>query len=345
MKLERPFVATGIGSLPHKDPDKAAGWIVENIVDIPFWPQLPKRSYLENMYVQFAENLPGVVVDEQAKRIWVDTSADLTESIQACYEHYLAEDLEYFKIGPERAPGFYSFCDILKNSSAPKPQFLKGHVTGPISFGLTVTDQNKRSILYDTELAEVMEKTLQMKARWQIKYLKEVSGNVIIFIDEPYLVSIGSSVVNINSEDVKKRLSEFTQVIKNDGALTGLHCCGNTDWGLVCELGIDVVNFDAYNYATSISLYPKQVKRFLEGGGSIAWGIVPTSKDVEKEDGPGLKVRLESAIEGLVAKGIDKELIMGSSIVTPSCGCGTLSEDLAERILLLTLKVSQRMRG
>jgi len=63
MKLERPFVATGIGSLPHKDPDKAAGWIVENIVDIPFWPQLPKRSYLENMYVQFAENLPGVVVD------------------------------------------------------------------------------------------------------------------------------------------------------------------------------------------------------------------------------------------------------------------------------------------
>ena len=27
---------------------------------IPCWPQLPKRSYRENMYVQYAEGFPGI---------------------------------------------------------------------------------------------------------------------------------------------------------------------------------------------------------------------------------------------------------------------------------------------
>ena len=87
-----------------------------------------------------------------------------------------------------------------------------------------------------------------MKARWQIKMLKRLNPNVIIFIDEPYLVSIGSRYVNIPAGDVIRSLDEVFSAIREEGALSGVHCCGNTDWPLLLKRGVDILNFDAYNF-------------------------------------------------------------------------------------------------
>ncbi|MDP3804192.1 MAG: hypothetical protein Q8Q87_01420 [Candidatus Omnitrophota bacterium] len=334
------FEATGLGSVPFKDPKAACRIIFENFKTIPFWPQLPKRSFLENMYAQFSEHLPGLVLDEPNKNLYIDTTG-VAETIEEVYGKYLEGDTEFFRMSEDRAPGLYYFLDNIKSASK-EIKFVKGQITGPISFALTVTDQNKRAIIYDKDLLEILTKTMVMKARWQIKSLKKAHPAVIMFIDEPYLVSIGSSYVNINVETAFEKLDELIKAIKNEGALVGLHCCGNTDWGLLLKRDIDILSYDAYNFTKELILYAGELKDFLNRGGTIAWGIVPSSEAIDKETRKGLVQRLNSHLSALAEKGISKESI--SSIITPSCGVGTLDEDMASRILEAASWLSEDLR-
>ena len=329
------FEATGIGSVPFKDAKTACRVIFENLRTIPFWPQLPKRSYLENMYIQFSEKLPGLVLDTDKKTIHIDTSK-VSSEIEKVYGKYLDGDLEFFRIAEEYAEGFYEFLEHLKKPDKDM-KFVKAQITGPVSYGLFLTDENKRSILYDKDLFEVLTKVLIMRARWQIKAIKKLFPNVIMFIDEPYLVSIGSSFVNIDIDEVGKKLDDLIGAIKNDGALVGVHCCGNTDWSFLLKRDIDILNYDAYNFTKEFSLYAADIKNFIKKGGTIAWGIVPSSEDVSKENSRSLAERLEDAIKALADKGVPKDL---SSLITPSCGLGSLDEKTAEAIFNLTGRLS-----
>jgi len=327
--------ATGIGSVPFKDPRVSCELIFEHFPAIPFWPQLPKRSFLEHMYVQYSEGMPGIVIDEKKKTVHVDATRALTE-LEGIYAKFLEGDTSFFKVSEDYAEGFYVFSDSFTRSSR-APKCVKGHITGPISLALGITDEKKRSIIHDKDIFEGITKVLAMKARWQARELKRLCENVIIFIDEPYLVSIGSSYVTINIGEAFQALDEVIAAIHEEGALAGIHCCGNTDWQLILKREIDIVNFDAYNFVKEFSLYAKDVDAFLKKGGTIAWGIIPSSDEVRKESPQTLQKRLKDARRLLVAKGVTDDM---SSIITPSCGAGTLSEDAARTIFTLAAALS-----
>ena len=335
------FEATGIGSLPFKDAKSACRIIFDNFETIPFWPQLPRASFLENMYVQFSETLPGLVIDEAAKAVHIDTSR-VADDIEKVYGKYLEGDLEFFKISQNYAVGFYEFIEHLKTSPG-KAKFVKGQITGPISNALFLTDQNKKAVIYDRDLFEILTKVLTMKARWQIRRLKKLCPNVIIFLDEPYLAAIGSSYVNIDVSEAMKKLDEVVDAIKKDGALAGVHCCGNTDWSALLKTGIDILNFDAYNFIKEFSLFANDAKNFLEKGGHIAFGIVPSSDAIEKETDKSLAARLDAGLGLFKDKGITGKGKL-SALVTPSCGLGTLDEAKAKRALEVTKALSARLR-
>jgi methionine synthase II (cobalamin-independent) len=330
------FEATGIGSLPFKDAKAACGLIFDNFKTIPFWPQLPKRSFREHMYCQFSEGMPGVVIDEKARTIHVD-SGKAAEGMEKTYQHIIDSESGYFKISSSYAEGLYAFSELFRDS-AKKARFVKGHVTGPVSFALSVTDENKKALIYDKAMFEMVTKVLCMKTRWQMEFLRKLSEDVIIFIDEPYLVSIGSSYVNISKEAAVNAIEELDGVIKEEGGISGVHCCGNTDWSLLLNSGIDIVNFDAYDFIKEFSLYAPDIKKFLEDNGVIAWGVVPCSEAVDEETAATIKKKLKDAIKFLSSKGVDTKNI--SSIITPSCGLGTLDEKRAQRILRLVNEVS-----
>lgn len=328
------FEATGIGSVPHTDQKRACEVIFERFQHIPFWPQLSRKSFLENMYVQFSEGMPGLIVDEKARTVRVD-SLKAIEGIEEFYEKYLEDDLDFFSISPSHAAGFYEF---LKGAASHGKALrcLKGHVTGPVSFALSVTDEHKRALMYHEELFEALTRLLSMKARWQIRKMKEFSDKVIIFIDEPYLVSIGSSFVTIDAERAMRNIDEVAGAIRKEGALAGIHCCGNTDWQALLGRNIDILSFDAYNFMEPFLLFAEDARRFIAGGGTIAWGIVPTAGvDAKAEDAEGLFGML---MKGLAALGTGKGA--ASSLVTPSCGTGTLSEVSAEAAFALARDVS-----
>lgn len=343
MELQFSGLATIIGSFPHTDAACACEEIILNLKDIPGWPQLPRRDFKENMYVQFSQGLPAVVIDEEKKTIHVDISSGLDKKIEFFYQKIIDDDLEYFALGADYARGFYELLKQIKQKNI-LPQFIKGQITGPISFGLSVTDQNKKAIFYHPELTQALIKTLSMKARWQIKKIKEVHPKVIISIDEPYLISIGSAYVSLNAQEVIENIDEVIEAIHNEGALAAIHCCGNTDWSLLTKTKTDIISFDAYNFGQTISLYPQEINNFLEREGVLAWGIVPTSEALAKEETGSLLTRLEKQIALLVKKGIDEQRIRNHLLVTPSCGIATLDLDLAGKAIKILSQISQHCK-
>ena len=344
MDLKTLFPQTLIGSLPYTDPIEAVNLVLSKFKHIPIWPQLPKKSFYESMYVQYSENAPRLKIDESERKVWFNTMGDYSLELSEFYEKVLSKDVEYFKISQDYAAGFYAFLNEIKKQKPSEILYLKGQVTGPISFGLSVLDQNKRSILYNEEFSDVVVKTIAMKAKWQIRKLKQVFKDVILFIDEPYLVSIGSSFASLDRKDVINKLNEVIEAVQQEGAFCGIHCCGNTDWALLMETKAEIISFDSYNYIDSMSLYADRLKDYLKKGGVIAWGIVPTSQEIEKETGDSLFKRFQRDIETLVKKGIQKDLLSSQAIITPSCGMGTLPLAQAQRCIDVLLELTQRLR-
>ena len=339
-KLEPDLLPLHIGSLPHTDPQAACELVLANFPHIPAWPQLPQRNFLENMYVQFSQGFPGVIIENG--RIYVDRAKDLDPALEQLYLAYLQNDLSYGTTSPDYAAGLAAFPQKLSAISH-QPLAIKGQITGPISWGLTVVDRDRRPVLYDDILADALAKHLRLKAAWQEQELRKLVPTTIVFIDEPYMSAFGSAYISLNREQVIALLEE---VFAGLTGLKGTHCCGNTDWSLLLSTSAEIISFDTYNYAQSFSLYAEDVRAFLKRGGIVAWGIVPADdeKALTNETVESLVARLHEAMDLLVRKGVSFDDLVNSSLITPSCGLRTLSEKAAERAFELTVGISETMK-
>ena len=333
MPFAQPFATTLIGSFPHPDGSALCSRLV-NAVHIPAWPQLPRRTFHENMYTQYSAGLPGMVVDDTHQKVYFDTSGDLSPALEEFYGRYLADDVNSFALPPDYAAGFYTMLDVLQSTSG---EWAKGHVTGPISFGLTVVDQDLRSSLYNEQLADPIVKQLAFNARWQIRQLRQVRPNVIIFVDEPYMASFGSAFISLSREQVVTMLNEVFDAIHVEGALAGVHCCGNTDWSVLMETSVDILNLDAYEYLENLALYPHEVRAFLDRGGNLAWGIIPNNETIFTVTPEGLAQRLRDGLQLISAKARGRGVPIGAdefayrSLITTACGLGPTTIEIADR--------------
>lgn len=337
-RFQPRWLPFAMGSLPHVDVGKAWQAVLRYLPGIPSWPQLPRRAYRENMYAQFGDRFPGITVEDQ--RIYVDRRNDLDAGLEQLYLAYLENNVDYGELAEPHAAGLHA----LLNSRVVLPEgvtAIKGHVTGPVSWGLTIVDQNQRPILYDEVLADAVGKHLRLKAAWQERELARVAPRTIVIVDEPYMASFGSSFVSLSREQAVGLLEEVFAGLQG---IKGVHCCGNTDWSVLLSTSTDILSLDAYDYAETLALYPEEVARYLQRGGIIAWGIVPSGPAAEGETVESLADRLYHAIGLLVNKGVPEEALFEVGLVSPSCGLGSLAPALAERVLELTAGVAAEMQ-
>ena len=354
--IEPECRATTIGSLPHTDVAEGTARIFEATPEIPAWVQFPKRTFQEGMMVQFTEGMPGLVQD--GNRIYFDTAApDFLDQLTEFYAGYLsvtengdAAALERFGLSPGYAAGFTEFINRLPaHTASHKVSMLKGQVTGPFTMGTNLLDQDRRCSYYQEELHDVVVKTAALKALWQLNRLQAFGLPVTIFLDEPSLLGFGSQTfLTVSREEVVSDINEVTAVIHAQGALAGVHCEENTDWSLLMDTDLDILDFDAYDHLQAITLYPAELHAFLERGGWLGWGIVPTldKNAAATETIPSLVTRFEEGIQRLVGKDFDQELLLRRALITPSCGAGgVLTETLAHRVLDLLQELSKTLRG
>ena len=177
----------------------------------------------------------------------------------------------------------------------------------------------------------------------QEKALSEISKNTIIFVDEPYMAAFGSVGISLSRERI---ISLLDEVFSGISGLKGVHCCGNTDWSILLETGTDIISFDTYNYAQSLSLYPAEVKKFLDRNGTIAWGIVPNDEEsLARESVASLKDRLEEAMAPFTRKGIRFKQLIEQGLLTPDDGLGAIAtNETAAQALEILADLSTKIR-
>ncbi|MFH0918517.1 MAG: hypothetical protein V1830_05225 [Candidatus Omnitrophota bacterium] len=335
-------LATGIGSLPLTDAQSAVDLILRYLPAAPFWPQLPKGHLREGMLAQFSENLPGLVLEGGDLHF---ICSDQEKELELFYDRFIAQDLEYFKISPDFARGLHAFYQRLGGINLSGVEFIKCQVTGPFTFCAGITDSAGKTILHDKVLMQAMVNGLGMKALWQLDLFKKFGKKMIMFFDEPYLTGVGSAYTTVNRQEVIDIYSELTDLLKSQGSLIGIHCCGNTDWSMLTDAaGIDIINFDAFNFQERFVLYADNLKRFLKRGGIICWGIVPTQEFSADQNPQLLAQKIKFGLDILVKKGIDRQLLLERLLISPACGLGTLDAQKTEGILRLLNQTSLFIR-
>jgi hypothetical protein len=338
---------TAVGSLPHTDPSQAVQLILNTLEQAPHPPQLPLSDPREQMWIQFSEGLPRFRVDVENLNYFFDTTGDPLPEIEQFYSQYLAvidgSKGEEFSVGPEFGKGIRLFQDRIA-AEGRKRDLLKIQVTGPLSFALTVTDETRKPIFYHSLFKDVAVKGMGLKAVCLLEQFKTVADNVIVMFDEPSMSAYGSSAfLGVSKSDVVESLDEVMSMVADHGGIPGVHCCGNTDWGILMESSARVINFDAVDYMETMAIYGPQLQDFLARGGVMSWGAVPNTDKIEHETADDVIRRISQGMRLLEQAGVDRALLTERIIVTPACGCATLTQTQAERVYQVLQELGRKL--
>ncbi len=338
------FLHTGVGSLPHKEVEKACAFIFNTLPQTPFWPQLPHHSLLESMNIQISPGLPFLQVEETKGEVRFDSSRDVAQELEKIYHSYISENIDAYALPAHYAAGFEGMIRFLRDHHSGSLQFFKGQMVGPITFGLAIRDGQGKNVIHNEVVFDALVKGLLLRGRWMIHRMKTICENIILSIDEPGLSGYGSAFFNVDGPTISRRLNEVIEEFQDEGAWVGIHCCGNTDWGLLMDTKVDIINFDAWGFLDRLSLYPESLENFLSRGGVLAWGIVPTADFTDQITIEKLIEKLEAGLHSLAGRKIQEEILRERCLLTPSCGMGLMPVRDAERAMKLLGELSLRMR-
>ena len=334
---------TGIGSVPFMRPDEACAAILESCPCIPYVPQLIKYGPRENMFVQFSEHLPCLKADYQKKKVVYDGSVDREKALAEFYDYVAYDCYDYFAMGPRYSIGFSSLLDACACKDTVR--YIKTQITGPVTYLLAVSGEYRQPLIIDDELADAVTIGLAMKGLWQAREIRKAGKKPLLFFDEPSLWGLGSAYMPVSVTKARARILALIDFIRerDPDVVLGLHCCGNSDWTTGFDAEVDIVSFDAYGFGDKVALYYTAIEGFLQRGGVLSLGIVPTSEYREEMTEEELYRRFVSVMERFAAKGLSQEDIMHASIFTPSCGMGPLPVAVAKRIMELTASLADKI--
>lgn len=255
---------TAMGIMPHTDVEKAVKLALS--LDIPFWPQLPNVSYYEDMYAQASEHFPGISVDNENKKLCFD-SGKFEEQLGEYSEKMT--DPGAFSLSKRYSAVYHRFLDNnLSHYIAIRGQFI-----GPVSYGFKVTDENNKPIIYNDQVRALLFDFIQRKVNAQYHELQKKNQNAFVWLDEPGLGWVFSGLSGYHDALAKQEYHDLLSGIVGPGAL---HLCANVNLPYLLGLGINLLSFDAYQMQLMPKGYVSAVAKFLESGGIISWGIVPT---------------------------------------------------------------------
>jgi hypothetical protein len=330
-------LATGVGALPHMDPVTACNDVLAIFPQFPYVPTLPDRGQLESIVFNDSEQLPGRLIKED--RLLFDSTTDHSEAMEKVYMDYVEGNSAPYALHKEYASGFIEMMS--RDLSGVK--VLKCQVTGPVTFGMQVVDRQKRPIYYDGQLADVLSKMIALRARWCEQEIKKRTGvsETLVVLNEPYLASLGSSVVPVDKETVRAGFSDIAALV--EGGL-GIHCCSNTDWEFLLGLNPSVISFDAYTTAKEFLLYADSVVAYMERGGVVAWGIVPSEYKLYAHETTDSLFDRYLAVRAQLCTHMPEKLFDAQSLITPSCGIRFSEPQGALAIMQTAAGISRRIR-
>jgi len=335
MTIPGNLQTTAMAVMPHKDTDRALDLALT--MDIPFWPQLPHVSYTEDMYVQAAEHFPGILLDMENQTLRFSMEKFINE-FEETMAHF--DEPEYFDISKEYSVVYHRFLEM---DLSDRPA-IRGQLEGPIRFGFNILDQDKRPILFEDTVRSFMLEFMSKRINVQLERLKQTNSNAFMFVDEPGLQFLFSALSGYDSTKAKSDMEDFFVMVQRP---RGIHLCGNPDWDFLLNLDLDILSLDTYQNGEIFASYSKSIKRFLDRGGIIVWGVVPTNfEPFEAENINTLEARLTEVWDFLIDKGIDREFLISRSLISPATCClvNPDGEKTVEKAFKVITELSQRLR-
>ena len=310
MPIPGNLLTTAMAVMPHKDVDRALE--VALSLDVPFWPQLPNYNYYEDMYVQASEHFPGILLDMENRTLRFSMDKFILE-FEETMSHF--EEPEYFDISKTYSSVYHKFLEMdFSDRTA-----IRGQLEGPISFGLNVVDQDDRPILFDDTVRPFMLEFMAKRVSIQLERLKKINPNAFMFVDEPGLQFLFSAMAGYNDVAAKTDMEYFFSMIDRP---RGVHLCGNPDWDFLLGLDLDILSLDIYTNGEIFSSYAASIRKFLDRGGVLVWGIVPTNfEPYENENMDSLEQQLERVWSILGKNGIDRDFLFSRSMLSPATCC------------------------
>ena len=335
MPIPGNLLTTAMAVMPHTDVQRALDAALS--LDIPFWPQLPNYSYYEDMYVQASEHFPGICLDLQNRKLSFSTEKFIAE-LEETLAHF--EEPDYFDVSPDYSVVYRQFLGL---NFEERPA-IRGQLEGPISFGFNVLDEGERPILFNDTVRPFMLEFMARRINVQLQKLKERNANAFMFVDEPGMQFLFSALAGYGDIKAKADLDQFFAMVERP---RGIHLCGNPDWDFLLGLDLDVLSLDIYTNAEIFAAYATSIRKFLDRGGTIVWGIVPTGVEAfEKENYQSLVTQLENVWRVLRGKGIDFDLLLSRSLLSPATCClvNPDREKTVDKAFEQIREISQRMR-
>jgi len=335
MPIPGNLLTTAMAIMPHKDVDRALEVCLS--LDVPFWPQLPRLSYYEDMYVQASEHFPGIVLDLDKRSLRFSLEKFINE-FEETMRHF--DEPEYFDISEAYSGAYHRFLQ-LDLSGRPA---IRGQLEGPISFGMNVLDQDGRPILFDDSIRPFMLEVMAKRVNVQLNRLKKQNANAFMYIDEPGLQFLFSAMSGYSDQAAKRDLETFFSMVRRP---RGIHLCGNPDWDFLLRLDLDILSLDVYTNGEVFSSYGRSISKFLDRGGIVSWGIVPTNfEPFEKESLESLEKMLMEIWNILAKKGIDLEFLLSRSLLSPATCClvNPDAEKTVEKAFEMVKDLSAKLR-
>lgn len=318
-----PGMATAIGSLPHRDPDAAAALVLRCVPELPAAPQLPQRTPLEGFVAQWARAIDCVDIEADGAlvvRAGIAADAPIDTTFDA-----LAHG------------GLLAFLDAASSSPMPVKR-VKVQCAGPLTLGVALVDAG-----VDVETAfELGSRTVRAWAR-ALQHLVSArlpDAALVVCLDEPALVRWGrDAAAGDDLIDRETATDILSAALAAPACLTAVHVCGHGDLRIALDAGPRLVHFDVdaldLDDATALS-------RYLEGGGWVIWGAVPTHRPVGEHVAPLWKTLLDTWCE-LTRRGCDPARLRSQALVAPACGLAGHGVSQAERAMVLAREIGGRV--
>lgn len=302
------------------------------------WPQLPQRSFREQCLVQSMIGFPGLVVDAAALRVYVDRT-EAERRIESLLLAYLEHTITYAALSADDAAGL---AEMVRIGGGRDLRAVKGQILGPISVALQLTDERERPLIYDDMLFDAIAQMLRLRVAWQELRLSELAPVTIICVDEPLLEVTASPFF---PHDWERIAGQINDVLAGINGCRALYTCGNVDLDRLMRTSVELLIAESAAYRRLCASGCDELIAFLERGGMIGIGIVPSDAErLAMASVDSLFAAFASLLDDLTSQGVAREHLLQQTVISPAQSLGYLDSASAERALYLLAEVSRRIR-
>jgi hypothetical protein len=327
-------LTTGIGSLPHHNIDAALAFSFR--FKIPFLPQIPIRNPWEYSIPQGLEGLPGLRIEPDGSPyldygVWLGRSKAFEERLGLAFGASLGKaSFEGFEPSSATSSSWQPFLWELSERAT---QVAKVQIVGPLTAQWSLRTTEGKRLDNDLEVSHQVFRLILARAIGMCRRLLSIGVKPLLFLDEPALFVLSNQ--SPSHQVALRELALVVSALQKEGASVGLHCCSNTEWASVMELGLDFLSIDSTLSLASVLAEEAAVAAFLDRGGRFAMGVVPTSVP------NGIESLDLNALREVLALGTHDSRVFGKALWTPACGLALHTPKDADTVFALLAEFSE----